>query len=109
MAAGLFNGSFTIWRKGRVHNGKGGYTKAYASTGQTVSGRMAAPSAKDMEMAGQSKGRVTHVFACAVGPDIRVDDEIRGGVRNVRVLARRDGSQRRRMQFLCEADTGGDA
>ncbi len=109
MPEGLFNGSFTIWRAASTSAGDGRFAATFAQVG-TADGRLAAPSARDLEIAGKNRGRVTHVFATAQANDIRPGDQVRGGVQTVLVLAGRPSSSRDRSQYLCEADrdAGGD-
>lgn len=88
----LFNNTFTIERRTRTSDGKGGFTIGYLSQG-TVSGRIRPASGREREVAAQEGRDISHVLYVAADEDIARGDRVSVGDLVVEVQGVREPSQ----------------
>lgn len=90
----LFNNTFSVYRKTRVHDGQGGWGYAYPETAtSTVEGRMRPASAAEMTIALQRQAEISHVLYVLASEDIRRGDRITGDDGTWDVIAVREPSR----------------
>lgn len=91
---GLFNNTFSVWRKERTHDGQGGFAWSYPGTAtDTVEGRMRPASAAEITTALQRQAEITHVLYVLASEDIRRGDRITGDEGTWDVIAIREPSR----------------
>ncbi len=88
----LLNHEFTISRRRRSPDGRGGWAIDYAEIG-TARGRIRPASSREREAARQEEREITHVLYVAAGTDIRRGDQVDLGDLSVEVQAVREPSQ----------------
>jgi head-tail adaptor len=82
--AGLLDSTLTIKRKARTSDGQGGHPITFAEIGSAF-GRVSTLSARDLQLAGQKQGIVTHAIYAEPGADIVIGDRIETGGRTFEV------------------------
>lgn len=88
----LLNHEFTISRRRRSPDGRGGWAIDYVEIG-TARGRIRPASSREREVARQEEREITHVFYAPAGTDIRRGDQVNVGGLSVEVEAVREPSQ----------------
>lgn len=91
--ARLLNSSADVWRTTLVSDGMGGWIPQTVKV-TTVRARFSQPSATERTTADQTTARLTHVVYLAPGANVLRGDELRVGVRRLKVLAVFEPSER---------------
>lgn len=73
----LLNRAYTLARRARVSDGRGGWPWTYEEVGE-VQGRLRPASSAERTAAQQERRSVTHVFYCLYDKDIRRTDRLTG-------------------------------
>lgn len=88
----LLNRTYTIARRARVSDGRGGWRWGYETQG-TVQGRLRPASTQEVMTAMQEQRRISHVLYCEHGADVRRADRVSGDSVTVYVEAVREPSR----------------
>ena len=89
--AGLLNNTFTVSRRDRVSDGRGGWTIVWAEVG-TVAGRIRPATSTEATVARSEERQITHVLYTVAGEDIARGDLVVCGDLQVEVLGIREPS-----------------
>lgn len=88
----LRNNTFSVERRLRVSDGKGGWTIAYESAG-TIEGRIRPTTLKERLVADSAEAQISHVLYCAADEDVARGDRVTVGDLTVEVLGIREPSE----------------
>lgn len=88
----LLNNDFTIERRRRSPDGRGGWAIDYVAVG-VVRGRIRPASSREREVAQQEERLITHVLYVVAGTDIARGDRVTGAGLTVEVQAVREPSR----------------